>query len=472
MDILPLNAHTGGQVFTLRPYQEEAVQKGVEFFMRSSGPNEIIMAATGAGKSLIISNICERFKERILVLQPSQEILKQNYAKFTANGGHAGIYSASVGRKDMARVTFASIQTVMSKGRGGNYLNAEFFKGYRNIIIDEVHIGSDASGEGQLVTLLDMIKERTGKPPRILGLTATPFRTYPCYNRDGERDTVLKMLTRTRPRIFGHISYWTQVKELLEQGFLAAPRYFDVRKELSHGFDRSALKVNSTGADYDEKALQDYYDTIDFKQDIVKIVRRINKTGRQILVFMSSVPDAQWVSNELGSDSATVTGKTPTADRRRIEADFKAGKLRSVVNCSVWTTGFDYPELKVVLLARPLRSLSLYYQMLGRCLRPYENQEAWLVDSCANFSVFGRIEDLILDHDDKNLPILKGSGGKLLTGVPLREQEVYVSDGGIKAMVTKKPIQAKLIDIPASRGVHDEMMRRAQDAAKRSGVTI
>jgi DNA repair protein RadD len=468
MDMLPLGVPTKGQVFTLRSYQEEAVCKGVEFFERKSGPNEIIMAPTGSGKSLIVSNICERFNERILVLQPSQEILRQNYAKFVASGGHAGIYSASVGRKDMARVTFASIQTVMSRGRGGNYLNADLFKGYRNIIIDECHLGSDASGEGQLITLLDTIKEATKNSPRVLGLTATPFRTYSCTNRDGQRDTVLKMLTRTRPRIFGHISYWTQVKELLEQGFLATPRYFDVRKELSHGFDRSVLKVNSTGADYDEKALQKYYDTIDFKQDIVKIVSRINKTGKQVLVFMSSVSDAEWVSNELGN-SATVTGKTPAAERKQIEADFKAGKLRSVANCGVWTTGFDYPELKVVLLARPLRSLSLYYQMLGRALRPFEGKDAWLVDSCGNFPVFGRIEDLTLDHDEKNLPVLKGSNGKLLTGVPLREQEVHIADGDMKVMVAKKPAKQPPLVVPSSRGGFNEMMQKARAHA---GVVI
>jgi DNA repair protein RadD len=174
------------------------------------------------------------------------------------------------------------------------------------------------------------------------------------------------------------------------------------------------------------------------------------------------------VSNELG-DSATVTGKTPAAERKQIEADFKAGKLRSVANCGVWTTGFDYPELKVVLLARPLRSLSLYYQMLGRALRPFEGKDAWLVDSCGNFPVFGRIEDLTLDHDEKNLPVLKGSNGKLLTGVPLREQEVHIADGDMKVMVAKKPAKQPPLVVPSSRGGFNEMMQKARAHA---GVVI
>lgn len=448
-----------GETFTLRPYQEEAVQKGVAFFERKGGQNEIIMAPTGSGKSLIISGICERFPERILVLQPSQEILKQNYAKFVATGSQAGIYSASVGRKDMDRVTFASIQTVMSKSRDGRYLNAALFLNYQYIILDEAHISSNAKGS-QLLDLLNMIMEKMGKQPKALGLTATPFRLFPCTDRHGNSDSMLKMLTRTRPKIFGHLSHWIQIRPLLEQGYLATPRYFDVRNQLSHGFDRSKVKVNSTGADYDEKSLQKYFDTIEFKEDVVKIVQRINKAGRQVLVFMGSVSDAYWVSEQLGN-SATVTGETPNSERKQIEADFKAGKYRSVINMGVWTTGFDYPELKCVLLARPLRSLSMYYQMVGRAMRPCNNEEAWLVDCCGNFGVFGRIEDLTLSHDDKNLPILLGSNEKLLTGVPLKEQELYVSDGGMKEMVKKKP--------SGGETAYEAMMRRAREHA---GVTV
>ena len=183
-----------------------------------------------------------------------------------------------------------------------------------------------------------------------------------------------------------------------------------------------------------------------------------------MLVFMSSVSDAEWVSENL-ENSATVTGKTPVHERKQIEADFKAGKLRSVVNCSVWLVGFDYQPLKVVLLARPIRSLSLYYQAFGRALRPWKNQDAWLVDACGNLGVFGRIEDLVLDHDDKNLPVLKGSNGKLLTGVPLREQEVYVSDGGMKAMVSPKRKDAP-IEQEQSRMNFDLIMQKAKNHAQ------
>jgi DNA repair protein RadD len=372
-----------------------------------------------SGKSLIIAGIAERFREPTLILQPSKEILQQNYEKFTSYGGHAGVYSASVGRKDLGVVTFASIQSIMAKDRNGMQRSMQHFLHYRNVIVDEAHLGTSATGS----QFLDFIHSL--KSARILGLTATPFRLYPHTSRDGNRDSMLKFLTRTSPRIFGKVGYHIQIAELKERGYLANCRYFDVRSELSHGFDRNAIKVNSTGADYDEDALQRYYDTIDFKTDIVKLIRRINAAGKQVLCFMSSVADAEFVSQELGN-SATVTGKTSKAERESAERDFKNGKLRSVCNCGVWTTGFDYPALKVVLIARPLRSLAMYYQMFGRAIRPYNDEDAWMIDACGNLGVFGRIEDLRVEFDpNNNLPMITGSSGRILTGVPLKEQEFF-----------------------------------------------
>lgn len=420
-----------------RDYQKKSIDLGVAFLKAETGKNEIHVIPTGGGKSHCIGGICDKLDFPVLILQPSEEILKQNYSKFVAYGHHAGMYCASAGRKDLSRITFASIQSVMAKNRSGEYLSAHKFLPFKHIIIDECHLASNVKGtkldpsavrynrekDAQIADFIHMLTEFHGKPPRVLGFTATPFRLYPHTNRNGERDSMLKFLTRTRPALFSKLGYHVQIKDLAERGYLAPTKYYNVVGQLSHGFERSNLKVNSTGADYDESALQEYYDTIDFKTDIVKIIKRINKTGRQVLVFMSSVADAEWVSSQMGY-SATITGKTPKKKRGQIEKDFKNGKLRSVVNVGVWQVGFDYVQLKAVLLARPLRSLAMYYQSYGRAMRPFNNEEAWLIDACCNLAVFGRIEDLTVDFDVRGLPVITGTNGKLLTGVPLKEQEI------------------------------------------------
>lgn len=94
---------------------------------------------------------------------------------------------------------------------------------------------------------------------------------------------------------------------------------------------------------------------------------------------------------------ALITGKTPKKERERILNEFKAGNIKVVTNVGVLTTGFDYPELDTVVIARPTMSLALYYQIVGRAIRPHPEKEcSWIVDLCGNFKKFGRVEDLHL----------------------------------------------------------------------------
>jgi DNA repair protein RadD len=405
--------------FVPRDYQEKSIQEGLRFFQSNSGQNEIQVLPTGSGKSVCIAGIADRFEEPILILQPSQEILKQNYAKYVSYGGHAGIYSASVGRKDLGHVTFASIQSIMSRDKQGKYPHAEKFKHFRHVIIDECHFSINPKG-GQILDFLAMLKN-----PRVLGFTATPFRMYPHFET-----SMLKMITRTRPKIFGKLAYYVQIGDLKVRGFLCPTKYYSLTKD----FDRKQLKVNSTGADFDEGYLRKYYDSINFKEDVMEVILRVNAKGRRVLAFVNFVADAQYISESL-EDSATVHALTPKAERERIEKEFKEGKIMSVVNCGTWTTGFDDEYLDCVLLARPLRSLSMYYQMFGRGLRfpaDMPKKESWLIDLCGNMNVFGRVEELRVEMDKIGLPCITGTGGRLLTGVPLSEQDFPTDKFGQK----------------------------------------
>ena len=96
---------------------------------------------------------------------------------------------------------------------------------------------------------------------------------------------------------------------------------------------------------------------------------------------------------------------------------FKSGEIKVVANVGVLTTGFDYPELDTIVLARPTMSLSLYYQMVGRAIRPHKDKpEAWVVDLCNNYWRFGRVEDLKLTEPQKGMYQIE-SKGKRLTNV-------------------------------------------------------
>ena len=115
--------------YTLRPYQQEAVDAALADL--NKWRPALIVAPTGCGKSLIIAWLLEKLEWHTIVFQPSKEILEQNYEKFVSFYGDSDvwIYSASMGTKEIAKVTFATIGSVKNK--------MEDFKHFDNVIIDE-----------------------------------------------------------------------------------------------------------------------------------------------------------------------------------------------------------------------------------------------------------------------------------------------------------------------------------------------
>lgn len=383
--------------YQLRPYQYHAAAAALRSFQDKKGRNGIIILPTGAGKSLVIAEIASRADGPILVLQPSKEILEQNFAKLQSYGIlEADVFSASVGRKAINRITFATIGSVMN--RMGD------FRQFRNVIIDECHLAKPSDG---------MYKKFIDAESRhVIGLTATPYRLHSSLF-----GSQLKFITRTRPAIFKEVLYVCQVSELLEAGFLARLKYYDCTN-----LDMSRVAANSTGEDYDERSLREEYKRTRFMDNLVSTVKRLMnpKRGGQrkgILVFTRFIEEAEYLANEIGIEANIVTGNTPKNEREEILSDFNRGITRVVANVGVLTTGFDYPELDTVVLARPTKSLSLYYQMVGRAIRPAKDKEAWVIDLSGTFKRFGKVEDLKVSDANGCGKWEVTSNGKTLTNV-------------------------------------------------------
>lgn len=369
-------------VYKLRDYQKRASDAAVKAFESKRGKNGILVCPTGSGKSLIIADIASRLDCPLLVLQPSKEILEQNYAKYCSYGyKNGGIYSASVGRKEINRVTFAMIGSVI------NHL--DYFNHFKYVLIDECHLVKPSDG---------MYKRFIEASDRVvIGLTATPYRLY----SDRYGGSQLKFITRTRPRVFTDVLYYCQISELLYKGYLAKLNYYDITS-----LDMRNVRSNSTGADYNDKSLVAEYQRSGFYGNLVNTVMRLlrPKSGvprKGILVFTKFVKEAEKLVKDIPC-SAIVTGSMNKKDREDILNDFKLGLIKVVVNVGVLTTGFDYPELDTVVMARPTKSLALWYQIVGRVLRPHKTKEcAWVVDMCGNLKRFGRVENLTISKADK-----------------------------------------------------------------------
>ena len=385
-------------MFKLREYQQQASDRAVEFFLSNSKMNAIEVLPTGSGKSLVIADIANRLEGHTLVFQPSKEILEQNFAKMCSYGVvDISIYSASFNSKKISRITFATI--------GSAIHHIDQFRHFNNIIVDECHWVNSKGGQYE-----EFIHELDCK---VLGLTATPYRLS-----TSSWGAMLKFITRTRPRIFSKVIYQVQIQTLLNMGYLANLDYYSCPAPL---YDERNLKDNSTRADYTDRSVQDEFSRIDFYSWLVQIVKRVQspKNGKKrngILVFTRFLKEAEKLRGEI-EGCEMVSGDTPKRERERILEGFKSGVVKVVVNVGVLTTGFDYPELDTIIMARPTKSLSLWYQIVGRAIRPSPMKETgWIVDLCGNLGRFGRVQDLVLVETKPNMWQVQ-SNGRQLTNV-------------------------------------------------------
>lgn len=366
--------------YELRDYQQQASDAAVRFFQQRPKHNAVMVLPTGSGKSLIIADIASKLTEPTLVFQPSKEILEQNFEKLCSYGVlDCSIYSASLNRKEISRITFATIGSAIN--------NKEAFSHFKFVIIDECHLVS--AKQGQYLEFLESMNVP------VLGLTATPYRLS-----STSFGSILKFITRTRPRVFKEVIYHCQISELLEREFLAKLKYYQIKAISSEN-----LVLNSTKADYTDKSVRDEYRRANFQEKALEIVERLIKAGREnILVFTRFIEESEFIVNRLEGLAEIVTGETPKKERERILSDFKSGQIRVVCNVGVLTTGFDFPQLSTIVLARPTMSLALYYQMIGRSIRPHkEKKEGWIVDLCENYKRFGKVEELVLTADKPGL---------------------------------------------------------------------
>lgn len=376
---------------TLRPYQEENVAANMDFFRKQKG-NGISVVPTGGGKSIIISETVRQLGEPTLILQPSKEILVQNFKKYIATGRDASIYSASMNRKNISEATYATIGSIVKQ--------PELFQQFRHVIIDECHFVNPKQG-----MYADFLKALGDI--RVLGFTATPYR----LTASRDFGAMLKFITRTRPRVFDRVVYSVDIQTLVQSGFLTPLTYYQIK-----GFDKGQVRSNSTGTDYDDQSLFKYMKQISFADKLIKVVTRLHEIRNALVVFTRFTEEAYHLKRNV-EGVEVVTAQTPAKERDAIIAAWMRGDVKTLANVGILTTGVDYPRLDTVVKARPTKSLALWYQCLGRAIRIHpDKKDAWCVDMTDNYNSFGPIETLRLGTDPKGLYQVF-SGQKPLTNV-------------------------------------------------------
>lgn len=391
----------------LRNYQEEASAIAVKHLLKYKKPF-VIMAATGAGKSLIIANVARRLNEPVLVLQPSKELLEQNYEKLKGYGVEASIYSASKNSKEIGDITYATI--------GSIYKKPEQFSRFKYVIIDECHLVNPKKLKGMYMTFLKSIN-----CTNVCGLTATPYRLeskFFTYAGQQIYTSTLKMINRIHPFFFKKIAFKIETQELIERGYLSPIKY------LTEDVELDKLRVNGTGADYTPESMEAFWNDQRLRK-LARVVKHIDENHKRNLIFCSSILQANRTKQLLDSfhvKSAVVTGETPKIERERLVQEFRDGKIRHMINVGVFTTGFDVPELDSIVLARPTMSLALYYQMVGRGVRidPQNlNKVLHVYDLAGCVERLGRVETVKLAKEEDGFRDIVTSEVGQMTDTPL-----------------------------------------------------
>jgi len=356
--------------YQLRPYQSAAVQKVLAHF-RESRDSACLVLPTGAGKSLVIAELCRLARGRVLVLAHVQELCEQNYAKYCAlvSDGSAGIYSAGLGEKNAnARVTFGSVQSVAA--------NLEQFSfDISLLIIDECHRCS-LDAESQYARIIAALCGRpSARPTSVLGLTATPYRLdlgY-CYERH-----VNGAVRSDEPRPFVQCIFEVSLRHMIEQGYLVRPQLIDAPIAQ---YDFSSLLSTDQGGDPSEVnqlLVRHRRVTQSIVLQIVDMAKQHHRRG--VMIFAASVDHAREILSYLPEGQAgLVLGDSEEGQRKDTVQKFGTEQLRYLVNVAVLTTGFDAPHVDLIAILRRTASVSLYQQIVGRGLRLHEGKSDCLV---------------------------------------------------------------------------------------------
>jgi len=346
----------------LRPYQREAVET-IYRHLREHDDNPCVVIPTAGGKTPVMATVCKdavgRWKGRVLIVAHVKELLEQTVDKLNAVAPElwhqVGIYSAGLKSRDTEHaIIVAGVQSV--------YKRAGELGRFDLVIIDEAHM-IPPEGDGMYRTLLAGMKEINPRV-RIIGLTATPFRM-----KSGSICAADNFLNS--------ICYEIGVRELIVQGYLC-PLVTKAGREKA---DTDSLHVRAGEFIASEtEALMNTDDLVDAAcREIVDRTR----DRKSVLIFSSGVKHGEHIAEVLrekhGAQVGTVFGDTLDFERNSTLADFKAGKIKYLVNVNVLTTGFDAPNIDCVAMVRPTMSPGLYYQMVGRGFRLHPGKENCLV---------------------------------------------------------------------------------------------
>ena len=306
----------------LRTYQLHAVDQIRAAFKDTK--RVVLCLPTGAGKTVVFSEIVRRVLEKgnkVAIITHRRELLSQ-----------AG---------KLNRCDILMVETLNNQIKRGVVNLAD----YDLLVIDEAHIGNFS-------------KILEGFGGFVISATATPVSKPPMAQR------------------YGKLIDSVSISDLIEEGYLCTPKTYAM-----HPVDTS--KLASRMGEFTAQSLNDAFNRPQVYDGVVHEFCR-KWADKKAIVFCVNIEatKATWLQFmlKLGLERVyQVHSEQPTELRAKIMADFIASKNGILVNCGIATTGFDCPDIEVVVVNRATQSVALWLQMVGRGSRPAPNKDAFTI---------------------------------------------------------------------------------------------
>ena len=325
---------TGKELYS---YQKGAIQKIFQCFETAAEDYHLLyQLPTGGGKTVIFSEIVSQYlkthKKKVLVMTHRIELCKQTSSVLTEFGVQNKVIDSKANLEDQSNFQcfVAMVETLNNRLKDDKLDISDIGL----IIIDEAHYNS--------FTKLFKFFEKSF----ILGVTATPLSS----------NIELPMTDNYNELIVGE-----SIESLIENEFLAQANMY------SYNVGLTSLIVGANG-DYTVKSSEDLYTN---NEMLSKLMEAYNERceGKKTLIFNNGINTSLFVYDLFKSAGYPVAHLDNTAskkERTQILKWFKETPNAILTSVSILTTGFDEPTVEAIILNRATKSLTLYYQMIGR----------------------------------------------------------------------------------------------------------
>jgi len=357
----------------LRDYQKSCIDTIIQLIPIQK--NILIQAATGAGKTIIFSQLCKTLLEsspniKICVVVHLREVVDQNVDQMSlmwesiapisvccATSKHKNSYDQNI--------LAGSIQSISNR--------IEILPRFDLLIIDEAHRIQPINQNGSYPKLIKHLQLKNDKL-RIVGFTATPYRLGHGYIYGSNKK-------QSNENLFNTLSYYIGIKKLIEKGFLC-----DYKIKCLKRIDTELESVKIQG-DYNLKDLESIVTSVIHMESIVYAINDYCIERKKIVIFCTTIQHAKKLNSLLIKNnlvSSVIHSKMPLSQQSFILNHFRNDKLRILCNVGILTEGFDSPEIDCIIMDRATKSIALYIQMCGRGLRIANGKKDLLILDFAN----------------------------------------------------------------------------------------